>query len=178
MKNKFRTWIPMLLIVLFGITLYLVEFSSYSSNELAKYNHGYGTFDMKAYDVEQVNQVLSNMEPKGFSVYRQYFVCDYLFILTFGALQLYLLYIAYAFIKSKKIKGLLYVIPVIRGIFDLVENTLLLIVLQRFPGDINSLVKVASLATQGKLWCIRIWCVVFLAGVVGLMYSRRKGTRK
>ena len=110
MKNKSRKWIPMLLIALFGITLYLVEFSPYSSNELAKYNHGYGTFDMKAYDVEQVNQVLTNMEPKGFTVYRQYFVCDYLFILTFGALQFYLFYIVYAFVKSKKIKGLLYVI--------------------------------------------------------------------
>lgn len=177
MNKKSRIWVPILLIFLFGISLYFVEFSPYSSKALAEYNDGYGTFDMKSYDVWQVNQVLTNMELKGFTVYRQYFVCDYLFILTFGALQLYLLYIAYAWVKSKKIKGILYVIPVARGGFDLIENTLLLIVLQRFPGEINSLVKVSSLATQGKLWCIRIWYIAFLAGIAGMIYSKRKGLK-
>ena len=178
MNNKIKKLLPIILIILFGITLYFVEFSPYSSTALAEYNNGYGTFDMKSYDVEQVNQVLNNMEPKGFTVYRQYFVCDYLFILTFGALQFYLLYIAFAWVKSKKIKGILYVIPVARGLFDFVENTLLLLVLQRFPEEISSLVKVSSIATQGKLWCIRIWYVVFLVGVAGLIYSKRKGNTK
>lgn len=178
MNNKIKKLLPIILIILFGITLYFVEFSPYSSTALAEYNNGYGTFDMKSYDVEQVNQVLTNMEPKGFTVYRQYFVCDYLFILTFGALQFYLLYIAFAWVKSKKIKGILYVIPVARGLFDFVENTLLLLVLQRFPGEISSLVKVSSIATQGKLWCIRIWYVAFLVGVAGLIYSKRKGNTK
>lgn len=170
---KSKKWIPIVIVLLFGISFYFVEFSSYSSSEIAKYNNGYGTFDMKTYDAEQVNQVLSNMKPKGFTVYRQYFVCDYVFILTFGALQLYLTYIVFTWVKSKKVKGIMYAIPILRGIFDFVENTLLLLVLKHFPGAINSLVKVSNLATQGKLWCIRIWCATLLIGIAGMIYSKK-----
>ncbi|WP_167957411.1 hypothetical protein [Anaerosporobacter faecicola] len=171
--SKRNKWWVVVLFIAFAFTLYLVEASPFSSTEVAKYNNGYGTFDMKSYDVDQVTSVLSTMEDKGFSVYRSYFICDTFFILAFGAFQLYLAMVAFSWCKKKSLRYLVYAVVIARGCFDFVENVLLYTVLDRFPGKIGTLVQIASAATQGKLWCIRIWGVSLLIGIFGLVYTKK-----
>lgn len=58
----------LLSIVFFCITFYWVEFSPWSGRTLAKYNDGYGTFDMKQYDEKTVYEVIEHMKPKGIHI--------------------------------------------------------------------------------------------------------------
>lgn len=168
----------LLSIVFFCITFYWVEFSPWSSKELAKYNDGYGTFDMKRYDEKTVYDVMEQMEPKGIQIYRNYMIGDYLFILAFGIIQMMILWYSYSWLTNKKVVALFLVVPLLRGMFDFVENTLLLIILYNYPKTLPNVVRISSMATQAKLLMIKLWGVLTLLGIVGRLvhpiYSQQK----
>lgn len=176
-KNNRRknTIVLLTVFVIFASSLYLVEWSSIGATAVGQYNNGYGTFDMKSYSAETVSEVLQNMQPEGFHVYRQYFVADYFFVLTFGLLQILLLNSVYRWTKQP-IRKTLWIVPILRGICDVVENTLLLITLNSYPDIHAQLLEIASGATWLKLMLIRIWSVLFLAGLL-VSIVRRIGKR-
>ncbi len=163
-KSKQRIY-TIILFAVFALSLYLVEWSGIGSSAVAKYNQGYGTFDMKSYSTEGVAEVLDRMEPQGFTVYRLYFVADYFFVLTFGLLQITLLYLTYQWTRPG-IRRLLYCVPILRGICDMIENTLLLWTLNHYPDINRQVIQAASAATNMKLALIRVWSVIFLVGIV------------
>lgn len=166
MKDKKNILLLRLLIVAaFALTFYWVEFSPWSSQALAAYNNGYGTFDMKSYNAETVDAILSETQPEGFRIYDRYLLGDYFFILAFGSLQLMLTKIVY----KRKPKDLLFkltlLIPILRGIFDLFENSLLLYTLKTYPTLHPAAVQVSGLATRCKLFCIGLWIALLLVGI-------------
>ena len=55
-------------------------------------------------------------------------------------------------------------VPILRGICDIVENTLLLYVIHHSMEDCDILIAVASYATKAKLLLIGLWLVLLLAG--------------
>ena len=163
MKKKYVVWG---LILLFIISLYWVNFSPWSSAALQHYNNGYGTFDMKSYDVQKVYTVLSDMQPQGFTIYERYFIGDFLFVIGFGGVQILLSLAAYSWTKARWIKGVAIGVPIARGIFDVIENVLLLIVLLGYPTQYPDMIKIASIATTMKLAMIKIWIGLVLVGLV------------
>lgn len=167
------SWIVFVMI-LFAISLYIVEWSNIGSQSIGQYNNGYGTFDMKLYTVESVSNVLGEMQPEGFEVYIKYFIADYLFVLTFGTLQILLLNIVYKWIKGKEIRYLLWSVPVLRGACDIVENTLLLITLNLYPRLDERLIQISSKATWIKLLLIKIWAIMFIVGIIHRISRKRK----
>lgn len=68
---------------------------------------------------------------------------------------------------NKKVVGLFLLVPLLRGVFDFVENTLLLIVLYSYPKKLPNVVHISSMATQSKLLMIKIWGVLTLVGIAG-----------
>ena len=113
-------------IVFFVIALYIVEASPIGSMAVAKYNQGYGTFDMKKYNAETVTEVLGKMEPQGFHVYKLYYLADDVFLIAFGLLQIVLLQMAFSWVRHPFILQLLCLVPILRGLMDLLENTILM----------------------------------------------------
>ena len=67
--------------LLFFISLYFVEAGFCGSSVVAKCNNGYGTLDMKKYNLLSVRNVLSTMGQEGIMVYKLYYTMDYIFIL-------------------------------------------------------------------------------------------------
>ena len=149
----------------FIVTLYMVEASSFGSAAVAVHNEGYGTFDMKKYDYASVTDVLANMDSEGIRVYQKYYFADFLFIICFGLIQCMISSAVYK--KNKLIYRRIAIgVPIARGIFDVIENVLLFITITNYPKVSNGLIMIASISTQCKLWCIRIWVVMLLIGIV------------
>lgn len=177
------------ILLLFIITVYLVNFGPWSSAELAKYNNGYGTFDMKSYNSEIVYNVLDHMEPKGFVIYQKYFIGDYLFAFVFGALQIILLYNAFNWLKQDKmpshftghklkiLRRLIPIVPVARGLCDLIENTSLLHILLTYPIRHESLINFTAIITSLKLALIYTWYFLVILGYIMKAVIRRKEKR-
>lgn len=165
-KRKYFKYFIIGTILLFAITLYWVELSPWSSTELAKYNNGYGTFDMKSYDVHTVYKVLDQMKPEGFIIYERYFIGDYLFILALGILQILILLRAFSWSKSRLLRLFIIFLPVARGLCDIMENSLLLNVLLTYPQKHEHVVTISSKATFMKLHLITLWLLLFLFGFI------------
>ena len=171
-ENSMTRILPV--VIAFVISLYLVEFSSIGSPAVRQYNNGYGTFDMKMYGVERVREVLSQMKPAGFEAYKNYYVVDYFFILTFATLQILLLNLAYSWNVKRKYAYFIWSIPILRGMFDVVENTLLLITLNEYPKINETMIRISSLATKTKLLLIQAWIVLLVCGMAGGIITKRK----
>lgn len=151
-------------IIGFFLTLYMVEAGSFGSAEVALHNGGYGTFDMKKYDAEVVAEVLAYADSEYVNVSYKYYFADSLFIIFFGLFQCMLSAAVYG--KNKVIcKRFAIAVPIARGFFDLVENILLLKTIHDYPKINNGLIATASVSTQCKLWCIRIWAVTLILGI-------------
>ena len=165
-KRKYFKYFIIGTILLFAITLYWVELSPWSSTELAKFNNGYGTFDMKSYDVHTVYKVLNQMKPEGFTIYERYFIGDYLFILALGILQVLILLNVFSWSKSRLLRLFIISIPAARGLCDIMENSLLLNVLLAYPQKHEHMVTISSKVTFIKLHLITLWLLLFLFGVI------------
>ncbi|HEX3022295.1 MAG TPA: hypothetical protein VHP81_07880 [Lachnospiraceae bacterium] len=157
----------------FLIALYIVSGSPFSSNGVKKFNNGYGTFDMKSYDARIVHQVLGDMKEQGFTVYKQYLVCDFLFIFAYGAFQFSLTRAAFQTWKIGKLSWLLLGIPVARGIADAIENVLLWITLYTFPHENSTLINISSNFTFLKLSLIKVWVVLIIIGFIGMVINSK-----
>lgn len=168
--NRTGRVVNIIIIIGFFCTLYWVEISSWGSQAVARYNAGYGTFDMKDYDMNSVELVLGNMEEEGFRIYYHYYIGDYLFIIFFGLTQVMISK------KTCKGKGVLPInrgiykfsiaAIIIRGIADFIENTLLVITLIQYPDTNRILITTATISTQVKLYCIMVWGASILLSII------------
>ncbi|WKY43547.1 hypothetical protein Q5O14_13000 [Eubacteriaceae bacterium ES2] len=169
---KISGWLSYLLMIsLFLILLYWVEGGSWSSRAVAKYNDGYGTFDMKSYDVNTVEKVLSSMTPEGYRISYRYYVGDYLFTVVWGLLQCMISGSVYSSLNySKNVTFVLFTLaialPILRGIADIIENTLLVVTLKHFPIINTKIIETAAMATKIKLGSIKTWALLILVGVI------------
>jgi hypothetical protein len=162
------------------LVLYWVEGSSWSSRVVAQYNGGYGTFDMKSYDVHIVESVLASMAPEGFKASYRYYMGDNLFIIFFGLIQCVISQLIYYSLKSKiKIARIIFVLSfiilILRGIADLIENTMLVYTLMKYPAINERMIDVASIATNIKLSCITVWNCLAVVGLIMIVILKFKG---
>lgn len=170
MKKEIRL-MNVFIIVGFLCTLYWVEASPWGSQAIAQYNEGYGTFDMKVYDANSVEQVLGIMQQEGFRLSILYYIGDYLFILFFGGTQAMISQslcgkwnkISY---MKKKVHQVSMGAVVVRGIADFIENTMLVLTLYKYPMVHRGMIMSASICTQVKLWCIKLWLISILLVII------------
>lgn len=167
--------IRVIVTLLFFASLYFVEAGFCGSSVVAKYNGGFGTLDMKHYDVKTVQNVLSSMNEKGISVYKLYYLMDFIFILFFGAFQLMLINDVFSFERSKLTTLIIFSVPILRGICDIIENIILLWTLYTYP-KINELaISVSAKFTSAKLMSIKVWILLIVIGLIwkGILYLKR-----
>ena len=176
--EKFKSWLKgtlrILIVILFGISVYLVWFSVWGIHTVAEYNKGYGVFGMHFYTVESVAYVLFFMKPEGFTAYYQYLLADTLFIASLAIMQVMLANFAYS--KRTKDGGykVLILFTVLRGICDLVENSCIYYVLRTFPDFEENAVDVASIATLGKYISLIPWGMLLLSAFLKKWSLARK----
>lgn len=158
---------------------YWVEWSPVSSRALALCNGGYGTFDMKMYDAQIVQSVLAIMNPEGFAITFRYYIGDFSLILFFGLLQCLISKGIFSSLCARNLTfRVLYIsslaIPVIRGLADIVENSLLLRAAMIFPQVNGSEISIASMATKVKFALIFLWVLLILVGALLRFCLRKK----
>lgn len=164
--DKSAVIVRVVVVLLFLISLFFVEAGFCGSSMVAKYNNGIGTLDMKKYNVQSVKMALSPMNDKGFTIYKFYYVMDYIFIICFGMFQIMITHDIYAFSRNSVLQKVVIAIPILRSIFDIIENAILLRTLFTFPRINETAISVSSCFTQAKLLCIKAWMLVVAAGFI------------
>ena len=161
--------------LLFLVSLYFVEAGFCGSSVIAKYNDGFGTVDMKSYDVKTVQNALSPMNEKGIAVYKLYYLMDFIFVLCFGAFQLMLINDVYSFERSTFITFIIFGVPIFRGICDIIENAILLWTLHTYPIINEMAISISAKFTMAKLMSIKVWILLVAIGLVWklILYLKR-----
>lgn len=172
-----RRWIIPVSFIFFIISLFLVESTWFGSANVAAYNGGYGTFDMKSYDIDSVYSVLEGAKEGYLGAAIKYYVVDYLFIIAFLNFQMVIGISVCKGLKWRWPLGLLIGTSGIRAAADVVENTLLVLVIINYPSTHNWWVKLASYATHIKLVVIPVWfisCMIVLVSGIIIRNNRSK----
>ena len=174
-----KKYIWMASVAIFILAFYFVEVGPWSSRAVAKFNEGYGTFDMKHYTPEIVQTILSKMKPEGFDLSYRYYLCDTIFIFAFGWLQFNISSLIYGKAINSRIYHVLFIatvaILILRGMSDMIENSLLVFTLKSYPKVNEGIVTIASSVTQCKLWCIKIWMILCGIGITwNIIFSKLK----
>ena len=158
--------IRIIITLLFLISLFFVEAGFCGSSVVAKYNNGFGTIDMKYYDMQTVQNALSPMNEKGIAIYKLYYLMDFIFVLFFGAFQIMLINDVFSFEKNKLTTIIIFSVPILRGMCDTIENIILLWTLYTYP-KINELaISISAKFTLVKLMCIKVWILLIVIGLV------------
>lgn len=167
--------IRVIITLLFLISLHFVEAGFCGSSVVAKYNDGFGTVDMKYYDVKTVQNALSPMNEKGIAVYKLYYLMDFIFILCFGVFQLMLINDVYSFEKSRLTTIIIFSVPILRGMCDTIENIILLRTLYTYPRINELAISISAKFTSAKLMSIKVWILLIVIGLVWkvILYLKR-----
>lgn len=176
--GKRRKYLNGIIVILFLISFYFVEYGVAGSNIVATYNQGYGTFDMKYYNPSKVVQVLSEMSPEGIVIYRWYYVFDFIFIGCFLAFQCMCSIGLFSWCKDTMSKLMVCSIPILRGIFDMVENSILLSTLFTFPKVNDIAIRTSMGCTYAKLWMVKLWLVELIIGIVLCIIIKKRKVKE
>ncbi|MBO0949812.1 hypothetical protein [Fibrella forsythiae] len=108
-------------------------------------------FDLQAkgYNVDSFTNDLNELGIEGRTIYKNFMICDIFFpsiyAFTFSSL------IFLIFRKRKNWSNWLFLIPLLTGLVDYIENIFIAIAFSDYPSSDHLTVSVASLATQAKM---------------------------
>lgn len=146
-----------LVILVFILTLLIMRGNE---SKFLTYSEGANMLDMRfGYEIDDVYQMFRILGTEGRSLYIRLLCIDFLFIVSFALVQNYLLkrIMGKAVLNSKW--HFLLSLSYLRGLFDVVENSLILIMLINFPIEFLRLVKASSFATSLKFIFLGLWLI-------------------
>ena len=124
---------------------------------------------MKTYDVATYTQVMR--ATTDFSPYWKYYVIDFIFIGTFLHFMIRMTQAA-AGNRLKSLRNIAYGFAILRGIFDSIENILLLTVIYGYPDANSSLIPLANQITRIKFHLMRGWILYFVLLLIAGIFLR------
>jgi hypothetical protein len=177
MKKNIRlskTLIIRLLVILILI-LALMIMKKIESGFLV-YSNGAKTLDMRfGYNATDVLNLFTTLSVEGRSIYVEYLCDDFIFIASFAIVQNYIL----KFVIGKEMLNstwrTLLSIAYLRAFFDVTENIIILILLNRFPSMLTFLITIASNVTKFKFILLGIWSLAIpITLLARLIMKKRK----
>lgn len=139
------------------------------------YSNGAKTLDMRfGYNVSDVLNLFTMLRIEGRSIYVEYLCYDFIFIASFAIVQNYILKFAMGKEMLKSNWRILLFIAYFRGFFDVIENIIILILLNRFPSMLSFLITIASNVTRFKFILLGIWLLVIPIILVARLIMKKK----
>lgn len=146
-----------LVIMVFILTLLIMR-----GNEsvFSVYSKGADMLDMRfGYDSSETYRLFRVLGLEGRFMYIRLLCIDFVFIASFTLVQNYLLrwIMGKAMLNSRW--HFFLSLSYLRSLFDVIENTLILILIISFPSEISKLVVVCSFATTLKFILLGLWLI-------------------
>lgn len=176
LKFKKGKIFKVIVILTFILTLFIMSrfdmrFQAYGITDKLDMKFGYSSDDI--YSLFK----LLGLENKG--IYIGYLCVDFIFIASFVLLQNYISKLVMGVLSKRKWSILLY-LPYLRGLFDVIENILFIVLFLSVPKEISWLVAISSFFTQVKFITLGVWFLSlfasFLARIILISKSEKRGS--
>ncbi len=171
MKDKRSVRRIIISIVLFVIALCATELSPLSRHAISRTNDGYGVLDMTKYDSSDFIKMMESSKDIG--VYWKYYVLDFIFTAAFLNFMIQMVS-GFKGPVINRIKIASYIFAVIRGLSDIIENSIMLNQIYAFPNVDHSLINNCNMITQLKFLCLRGWVLCFCVMIILMQVNKRK----
>lgn len=126
-----------------------------------------------SYSTNDVISLFNKLGENGRGSYKLFYLFDYIFGLVYFLLfVLIILNNYYKKLKMVKLTKVFLIIALFAVLFDYIENTLVLIMLSKYPANISSLVSIAKPVTLLKFLFNYSSLLIIIAGVI-LRFTRR-----
>ncbi|TLG76541.1 hypothetical protein [Culicoidibacter larvae] len=147
----------------FLICLFIMYATPHGIPGLRKFEANFRLLDMRfCYSETEINETFSRLGVEGRKAYKNYWLLDYVFIVCFLIVQLV---IVRAFNMSGIVSWCLIGLVLLRALFDCIENSILLFLINCYPVRKKWLAKLSSYSTSCKFVSLYIW----LAGIAGMI---------
>ncbi|PKM95617.1 MAG: hypothetical protein CVU84_02100 [Firmicutes bacterium HGW-Firmicutes-1] len=147
-------------IVGFLFCLFVMYRTNHGIPGIQKYDPKFRLLDMRfRYNSNIVYDTFERIGIEGRKAYENYLLLDFCFITCF---LIVMIAITLKVTTDMVIRNLLIAFAISRAIYDVLENTILIILLNRYPNQSNLMAKFCSLATTLKFISLYLW----IAGII------------
>lgn len=137
-----------------------------------------GYLDMRfSYNPEKAYQIISDLGNLGRQSYISFLILDFGIIIFLAITQLLIIVCLLKKLAMKSKCTFLYLSPLIRGIFDILENFSIIIILLNYPKRIFGIAMTASMMTKLKWISMIITMAVIIILTVMLIWKNVKNQR-
>lgn len=157
----------------FLICLFIMYMTNLGVRGIRKYDPGFQSPDMQLhYSAASITDTFEKIGANGRAIYRKYLFLDCAFTLFF----LIVMVTITGFLFTETLaRNLMFAICIFRAIFDILENSLLLIILRNYPVINKPLITICSAFTTIKFVLLYIWILALIFNVILLGFQKLKG---
>ena len=151
--------------ILFFLCLFLMYATNIGIRGIRKYDSSFRSPDMKFhYNAETISQAFDRLGENGKNLYRNYIILDFAFIACFLVVMITITNLLFL---PGSIRTVLFTICVLRSLFDIIENSLLLLTLKNHPIIDKPFISICSCFTSLKFIMLYLWILALIVyGVV------------
>lgn len=145
----------------FFLCLFIMQRLENGANGIKKYDESFKALDMQLrYDSSKVYYTFERLGIEGRKAYQNFLISDFFFIICFFIVMFAL---TRGFVHNDLLRRVLIALALFRGIFDVLENILLILLMKQYPAPNMLLANVCSWATTIKFAALFLW----LFGIIG-----------
>lgn len=163
-EKLMNLWVTVMGTIGFFASLILMEFTNLGARGIQQYDPGFSLLDMRfRYDANTVYQVFDQIGEQGQQVYKNYLFLDYLFIACFLIVMLAL---SFRVTADPRQRNILIILASARALCDILENTLLIVLMKYYPQQNLLLATVCSWSSTIKFVFMFLWMGMLIFTVV------------
>lgn len=154
----------------FVLCLFIMYATPHGIRGIQKFDSTFRLLDMQFhYNSKIVKQTFERIHEDGRNAYKKYLLLDYIFIMCFF---ITMIGITDLFFVSPKVRTILFILCGLRALFDILENTLLLYMLHKYPVFKPNLAAFCSWITTFKFVMLYLWFGIIALQVILLCKSK------
>lgn len=156
-------------IIGFFVCLTIMYLTPYGVRGIRSFDPTFQMPDMKFhYSVEQLTLAFEKIGSNGRDIYQKYLVLDCAFVFCFGIIMLTITNYLFTGLP----RNILIVVCVLRGVFDLLENCFLILVLKNYPDTNKQFLTLCSFFTTIKFIMLYIWIASIILQIMLLVFLK------
>lgn len=160
-------------IIGFLICLYIMYMTNLGVRGIREYAPSFQSPDMKFhYSVGQITQTFEQIGIAGRAIYQKYLFLDFIFTLCFAIVMLTITNFLFT---GTIIRNFMYLVFVLRAVFDTLENLLLLTAVRSYPIANVTMITLCSYFTSIKFVLLYIWIFALIIQISLLYLTKIKG---
>lgn len=151
---KVFSWIGLIGFVMCLIIMYT---TNHGIPGIRKHDPNFRLLDMQFhYRSDTVYDTFDKLGKEGRKAYQNYWILDFFFIVCFLTVQITVVNIID---KRSALRIILIMLSVLRGLFDVIENGILIYLIGKFPEQNNQLASFCSYMTTSKFIALYLWII-------------------